>query len=354
MNKPEETDRPLTSVIIVNFNSGDLLTQAVLCVLSSSADVEVLIIDNNSTDTSLSALRTHIGNDPQVHIHENDRNTGFSKASNQALEQASGEYALFLNPDCLIRPDTLARMIEVMDADPDAGMAGPLICNPDGTEQAGCRRVIPTPWLAMMRVLHLNKFFPKNPLFQSFVLTNKPVPKEPIVIEAISGAFMFARRKALQEIGLMDEDYFLHCEDIDLCMRFNQTKWKILFVPDVIIMHYKGTCSYNRPVRVLWHKHKGMVHFYQKFFRTRYPLPLLLLVNTTVWIRFALLLPATLFSHVFKTRFSSGSHAHKHDSLSKDFDLLSNEGHELRNEIFDKETSSIAQKKTNISKTETS
>lgn len=107
-------------------------------------------------------------------------------------------------------------------------------------------------------------------------------------MEAISGAFMLVKRSSLETVGPLDTGYFLHCEDLDWCMRFKQAGYLILFVPDVVITHVKGGCSVNRPVFVEWHKHKGMVRFYRKFFQKRYPSVLLFLVYVAVWIRFLL------------------------------------------------------------------
>ncbi len=187
--------RPVVSVIIVNFNAGPLLSKAVESVLSSSITVEVFVSDNGSTDGSLLSLRAFVGVDTRLQIIENRRNLGFARASNIALKQAQGEYILLLNPDAVIKPDTLARMLEVFAAYPETGMAGCLLRNPDGTEQIGCRRNIPTPWRSLVRVLRLGKLSPGHPRFRNFILSKEPLPKKPIFIEAISGAFMLVRRR---------------------------------------------------------------------------------------------------------------------------------------------------------------
>jgi hypothetical protein len=283
------------SIVIVNYNGGPLLNKAVCSALSSTIPVEVHVSDNGSTDGSLSSLRHLSAGDRRLRIIENRTNLGFARASNVALEQAHGEYVLLLNPDAVIKPDTLARMIETLSAYPDAGMAGCLLRNPGGTEQAGCRRSVPTPWRTLVRVFHLDRLFPNHPRFRNFVLTQQPLPETPVFLEAISGAFMLVRRKALKSVGLLDEKYFMHCEDLDWCMRFRLAGWKILFVPDVEVVHYRGTCSKSRPVFVLWHKHKGMIRFYRKFFRHQYPWPLMPLVAAAVWTRFLLLAGMALF-----------------------------------------------------------
>jgi len=281
-------DSPKVSVIIVNFNGGELLTECVCAALASTMPVQVIVSDNGSTDGSIYFLEKSI-QDERLHIVCNGENLGFAAANNRVIPMTGGEYLLILNPDCLIKPDTLAPMLVQMKSHPEVGMAGCFIRNLDGSEQAGCRRRVPTPWRTLVRMLCLDRLFPNHPKFESVVMHQRPLPENPECKEAISGAFMLVRRAAMEEVGLMDEGYFLHCEDLDWCMRFRQKGWKILFMPDVEVVHAKGVCSHARPVRVEWHKHKGMVRFYRKFFRHQYPALLMWCVIGAVWLRFALL-----------------------------------------------------------------
>ncbi len=280
----------LTSVITVNFNAGELLLRSARAALGSTAPVELLVVDNHSEDDSIARLREALGGDPRLRILENASNLGFARANNGAAAEARGDHLLFLNPDCLIEEDTICRMRQALAAHPEAGMAGCLILNPDGTEQAGCRRAVPTPWRAFVRATGLARMFPNyRRLLDDFVLVHQPRPTEPVPVEAISGAFMLVGRRALEGVGPMDEAYFLHCEDLDWCMRFRARGHQILFVPQVAVVHHKGYCSRDRPVRVLWHMHRGMIHFYRKFFRHQYPAPLMWMVVAGVWARFAAL-----------------------------------------------------------------
>jgi hypothetical protein len=294
----------LIDVVIVNFNSKGFLKKCVQSVLASTVPVEVFVVDNGSEDKSLSILKDTMGCEPRLHLIENKENMGFAKANNAALPMTKGEYILFLNPDCVITPNTIEAMMEVMDSHPDAGMAGCLIRNPDGSEQAGSRRFIPTPWRSMLRVLKLSKFFRNHPRFGIINLAGQPMPDRPVPMEAISGAFMFVRRKAIEQVGPMDEEYFLHCEDLDWCMRFCKYGWKILFVPHVEITHTKGVCCINRQMQVEWHKHKGMIRFYRKFFKRQYPAALMYVVIVSVWTRFALLASLFFLKRLTKKDFS--------------------------------------------------
>lgn len=280
---------PDVSVVIVNYNGGELVSAAVAAVRESGVPIEIIVTDNGSRDGSFELLRHRFGEIPYVSLIENGANLGFARACNLAIKRAQGQYILLLNPDCLVYPETLGRVMAALKSRPQAALAGCLIRNPDGTEQAGSRRAVPTPWRTLVRVFHLNKLFPNNPRFRSFVLANTPLPQEPLAQEAISGAFMVVRRDALEQVGRLDEGYFLHCEDLDWCMRFRQAGWEILFVPGAEAIHYKGYCSRTRPGFVLYHMHKGMVRFYRKFFHHQYPAPLMWAVAAAVWARFVLL-----------------------------------------------------------------
>ncbi len=295
-------DHPLISIIIVNYNGGDYLLDTVQSALASTVAIEVFVVDNASMDGSIQALKQEFVHEPRLQTIENTANLGFAKANNIALERARGEFLLLLNPDCLVKPETLADMLDAIRDDPSVGMAGCLILNSDGSEQAGCRRSIPTPWSGLLRVLHLGPLIGQRQSHKQVDLTHRPLPDRPMYVEAISGAFMLVRRQALEQVGLMDADYFLHCEDLDWCQTFQDAGWHILFVPDVDILHHKGACSVEQPVFVLWHKHRGMARFYRKFLSRRYPQPLNWLVFAGIWIHFAVMLPVVSTRRLISSR----------------------------------------------------
>jgi GT2 family glycosyltransferase len=271
-------------VIIVNYNAGELLSSCVASALAQSG--EIIIVDNASIDSSVDTVASTW---PHIRIIKNDQNLGFAAACNIGIKAATGKYFLFLNPDCVLASDAVQRMLEAAEDSEDVGMVGGLLIDPDGTEQGGGRRAIPTPWRSLVRATGLSRFADRWPrLFYDYHLHKQPLPAVPIEVEAISGACMLVARRAMEKIGLWDETYFLHCEDLDLCMRFRQTGWKILFVPSAKIVHEKGTCSKHRPIFVEWHKHKGMILFYKKFFRHQYPAVLMGIVVIGVWLRFGL------------------------------------------------------------------
>jgi GT2 family glycosyltransferase len=289
---------PTVSVIIVNYNSGTLLVECVGRVLESTIPVDIYVSDNGSSDGSIQLLEKKHGYNSNVHIIENDENIGFSQGNNIIIPLIKGDYFLFLNPDCLIEANTIERTLDSMTQYNNVGMTGCLILNSDGTEQPGCRRFIPTPWSAFARVFRLSRFFPNNQSFYDFNLTGSPLPNKAVDVEAISGAFMLVSRTALEKVGPFDPEYFLHCEDLDWCLRFTQAGYRILFVPDIAITHIKGSCSVSRPIFVEWHKHKGMLRFYRKFFLDKYPRPLMWLVTFGVCLRFCLLATYYSFRHL--------------------------------------------------------
>lgn len=274
------------SVIIVSFNSGALLLDCVRSVLSSTAPVEVLVSDNGSEDGSIDRLGAEFGAHPGLRVLRNGRNLGFAAGCNAAIRQAYGDYLLLLNPDAVIGSETLARMVAALEADAQAGMAGCLILNLDGTEQAGCRRRIPLPGRAFGKAFGLERWLPRDGRGDSLDMTDEPLPDGPVEVEAVSGAFMLVKRSAADAVGLLDEGYFLHCEDLDWCMRFREAGYRILFVPSVSIRHVKGFSSAGRPIRVEWHKHMGMLRFYRKFFQRQYPWLAVLAIAGGIWLHF--------------------------------------------------------------------
>jgi GT2 family glycosyltransferase len=281
-----DPDPNVVSVVIVNYNAGAMLAECVRAALASTVPVHVYVCDNASYDDSIDYLRSAIPSADNLTIVENSKNLGFARANNAMLPRCRSEYILFLNPDCVIRRDTIESMMAVMDARADAGVAGCLILNPDGSEQPTCRRHIPTPWRAVVRMLRLHRIFPNRALFQPWSMSAEALPETPVAVEALSGAFMFVRRKAMNQVGYMDDGYFLHCEDLDWFMRFRQMGWKVLFAPHVRVVHWKGFSSKANPIKVEYHKHRGMVRFYNKFFRDRHSRVLLVVVITAIWARF--------------------------------------------------------------------
>jgi GT2 family glycosyltransferase len=288
-------------IVTVNYNAGPLLIETVESAFNAGAR-HVFVVDNASDDGSIEHLESAVNFSGLVVIR-NSKNLGFSAACNIGLQKSTASAVLFLNPDALLSSQALSRMVEALHSAPEVGMVGGLLCNLDGTEQAGGRRAFPTPGSAFIRAFNLSFLTKKRPSFVSdFDMCGLPLPVGNTQVEAISGACMLVKRDAMTDVGNWDAAYFLHCEDLDLCMRFKQKGWSILFVPKATIFHSKGACSQTRPNFVEWHKHHGMLRFYAKFFRRQYPNLLWYLVVFGVWLHFIAVCSLLAFRNLPKMR----------------------------------------------------
>jgi GT2 family glycosyltransferase len=275
-------------VVIVNFNAGTFLTETLESVLRSALVAHVYVVDNASTDGSLDLVLP--GYNDQLTIIRNSANLGFATACNLGIVRTTSENLLVLNPDCQVMEGAVDHLISALRSADRIGMAGPLLLNDDGSEQAGGRRKLPTPQLVLWRAIgsaRLQWLFPFR--LPNFLLHCDPLPEAPVEVEAISGACMMVRREMIADIGPLDEGYFLHCEDLDWCMRAHQNGWQVLFVPDAKVIHHKGVSSRARRLTVEYYKHSGMVRFYGKLLGETYPRWLTKLVTTGVWTRFGVI-----------------------------------------------------------------
>jgi len=291
----------MISTIIVNYNAGAGLVSGIQSAIDQVG--EVILVDNASRDNSVALAESQFAGDARLRVIRNNTNLGFAAACNIGARAAQYPYLLFLNPDCICADGSVAELYRVLIANPGTGMVGGLLLNLDGSEQAGGRRLTPTPGRTLVSAFGLRGFAKRWPeLLVDFNLHQQPLPNAPVSVEAISGACMLVKPEALAEVGLWDDEYFLHCEDLDWCMRFVRAGWEILFVPSAPITHAQGVCSKSRPLFVEWHKHKGMTRFYRKFFRTSYSLPLLWLVIAAIWGRFAFVAAASGFRKLIQRK----------------------------------------------------
>lgn len=286
---------PIVDIIIVNFNAGSYLVESIQAVVECSLPIQVTVSDNGSRDNSLALLNEHFASDPRVKVHLNNKNLGFAAASNIGAESSTAPYLMFLNPDCIVGKSTVEHLVSFMEKTPTAGMCGCVVRDPCGGEQVATRRVIPDPWLGMARMLFIERLWPRIVGKRRLDWTSDPLPEEPIEVEAISGALMLVRRRAISDVGMLDDGYFLHCEDLDWFVRFREHGWSIFLVPDVDAVHHKGACSINEPIKVLWHKHHGMQRFYRKFQSHRYSWLFSLAVIGGIWTHFLVISAATWF-----------------------------------------------------------
>ncbi|MDZ7841094.1 MAG: glycosyltransferase family 2 protein [Gammaproteobacteria bacterium] len=279
--------------VIVNFNSGPLLKEAVDSLLAGTIRPEIEVVDNASTDHSADFLNTDPGYRESVRLTMNDRNLGFSRANNQVLRGGSARYYLLMNPDCVLEPNALAELVAYMDSNTDVGLAGGALMNRDGTLQKTSKRKFPTPWSALARTLGLHRLDASDGALGDFDLArNQTCDGGPETVEAVSGALMFVRGSALDKVGLLDEGFFMHCEDLDWCMRFRDAGYGVAYVPSAGAVHVKG--GSGRGPGVVWHLHRGMIRFYGKHYRNRYPPYFTWLVYAAVYARCGILMALSL------------------------------------------------------------
>ena len=226
------------SIIIVNYNVKEFLQNLLHSISKASEGLsyEVIVVDNASDDGSVELLKEKFAD---VKLISNKKNLGFSKANNQGLTLAHGKYFLLLNPDTLLREDTLQKMIEFFESKADAGMAGCKILNPDGTLQLACRRSFPGPWTSFCKVTGLSSIFPKSKIFARYNLTYLD-ENQTYEVDAISGSFMMLRKEVYEKVGGLDEQFFMYGEDLDLCYRIQKVGYKVYYVHNTQIIHYKG------------------------------------------------------------------------------------------------------------------
>lgn len=281
------------SVIIVNYNVKYYLEQCLESVrrASRALQVEVFVVDNLSTDGSIPYLRVRF---PEVTFIENRENVGFARANNQAIRQSTGEYVLLLNPDTIVGEKTLEDFVRFMDAHPEAGGAGAYMLRTDGTFAPESRRGLPTPFVAFCKMSGLAALFPKSRVFGRYYMRYLD-ENEANEIEIISGAFMWLRREALDKAGLLDEDFFMYGEDIDLSYRIMKSGYKNYFLPSRML-HYKGESTVKSSYRYVYTFYEAMRLFFRKHY-AHYSFLVSLPINLAIWVRSFMAYVGNQFRH---------------------------------------------------------
>jgi len=242
------------SIVIVSYNVRRYLDQCLESVQKAleGIEAEVFVVDNDSKDDTLKVLPDKY---PWVTFIANDENVGFARANNQAIRQSIGEYVLLLNPDTTVGEHTLREALSFMDSHPNAGGAGVMMHNEDGTRAPESRRAIPTPWVSAMKMLGFTR---------RYYMSNLPWD-EPCRIEVISGAFCLLRKTALDKIGLLDEDFFMYGEDIDLSYRLLKGGYENWYLP-LPITHFKGKSTRKTDYRYVHVFYQAMLIFFRKHY----------------------------------------------------------------------------------------
>lgn len=266
------------SIVIVNFNTKQLTIDAIHSVFQSKTgySYEILLVDNNSSDGSMEAFKREL---PAATIIGNKENVGFAKANNQAIKMAKGRYILLLNSDTIVHEDTLQVMLDFMEANTKVGASGCKVVLPDGSLDKACRRGFPTPEASFYHFSGLAKLFPDNPHFNQYQLGHLD-PDMDYPVDCLVGAFMLLRRDVIEQVGLLDEEFFMYGEDIDWCYRIKEAGWGIHYYPYTSIIHYKGASSRRKPFKIIYEFHRAMILFHRKHFAKKYSF----IVNGLVYI----------------------------------------------------------------------
>ncbi|MCR5270804.1 MAG: glycosyltransferase family 2 protein [Prevotella sp.] len=243
------------SIVIVSYNVRHYLDQCLESVLRATRaiDCEIFVVDNDSKDDTVTYLKQRYGQ--QIKLIESNRNLGFARANNIAIRQSEGEYVLLLNPDTFVAEDTLTKVLDFMDARPEVGGAGVMMHNADGTIARESRRAVPTPFISFMKMIGRSDRY-----YMSHLAWD-----EPGRIEVISGAFCMLRRKALDKAGLLDEDFFMYGEDIDLSYRIMKSGYENWYIPAHIV-HYKGESTCKSSYRYVHVFYQAMIIFFRKHY----------------------------------------------------------------------------------------
>ncbi|WP_250876388.1 glycosyltransferase family 2 protein [Luteibacter anthropi] len=246
------TTQGLTSIIVVLANSGPLTRDCVERALLSNVPVEVIVVDNGSADGIPESLDRAYADDARVRIVYNRANLGFGPAVNRGAAEARGDSLLVLNPDCLIDPDTIARMARHVDI--HTAMVGAVVCDEQGRPDPASRRFDPLLRRAINTKLGR----------EGGIDIRGPMPEGAEDVEIVSGAIILMPRAAFDALGGFDETFFLHCEDMDLCRRARDAGYRVILAGDVRVLHGKGVSSRRRPVFVSRHKHRSMYLWFRR------------------------------------------------------------------------------------------
>ena len=282
------------SVIIVNYNVEYFLEQCLHSVRKACKNIEadVYVVDNNSVDGSVEMVAEKF---PEVILIANKDNPGFSKANNQAIRISKAEYVLLLNPDTVVEEDTFEKVIQFMDANPDAGGLGVKMIDGKGNFLPESKRGLPTPAVAFYKIFGLSKIFPKSKKFAAYHLghlDNDQIHE----VDVLAGAFMLMRKETLDKVGLLDETFFMYGEDIDLSYRIILGGYKNYYYPDTSIIHYKGESTKKGSLNYVFVFYNAMIIFAKKHFSQKHASIFSFLINMAIYLRAG----ASIFSRFIK------------------------------------------------------
>lgn len=280
-------------IVILNWNTRDLLRRCLQTVFASEGAFtkRVVVVDNASTDHSADMVASEF---PAAELIVNDDNIGYPAGNNVGLRHLGyadhgrpsvdvPRYALLLNPDTEVPPSALADMLGFMNRHPDIGAAGPKLVLPDGSLDRACKRGFPTPMVSLYHFSGLSKLFPNSRRFGRYNMTFI-APDEEAEVDSVVGAFMLVRREAIEQAGLLDEAFFMYAEDLDWAFRIKSGGWKIMYHPQVQVLHVKRAAS-RQSQRAQFEFWRAMLIFYRKHYEATTPIWLHSLIMMALLIR---------------------------------------------------------------------
>ena len=245
------------SVIVVNWNTRDLLAQCLESIYANppAGEFEIIVVDNASADGSAAMVRERFSS---VTLIENQHNPGFAAANNQAIERALGGYLLLLNPDTVVMSDALDALVRFMDNYPAAGAAGSMLLNSDSSLQLSCHPY-PTIGRELWRLLHLDYLYPLG----AYPMEKWPTDR-PRMVDTVRGASLLVRKEVIEQVGLLDETFFMYSEEVDWCARINDGGWRIYWVPDSQIVHFGGQSTRQIPTEMFLQLYRAKLMYFRK------------------------------------------------------------------------------------------
>lgn len=252
------------SIVIVNHNAKDYLRQCLTSLygFQSSLSFEIIVVDNKSHDGSCAMIRQ---DHPQVHLIENRENVGFARGNNIGIKESQGEYILLLNSDTKVVDNAIDKLVAFLDSRPDVAVVTSRLVYRNMTDQ-GVARMFPTPMNALFgRRSLLTRLFPNNKYSKRYMISRRNQSEEPFEVDWVSGACLMVRKKVIEDVGLLDERFFMYWEDADLCFRIKQKKWKIYCIPEAIVIHFEGKSSQKQKnSRMIIEFNKNVYRYYRK------------------------------------------------------------------------------------------
>jgi GT2 family glycosyltransferase len=277
---PNDVQTPDISAVIVHYETPEWLDRCLAALARAQGDfsLEIIVVDNASRNFDGSHI---VASHPTLSLISNATNRGFAAANNQGLRAARGRYLLLVNPDTLVEADTLVTMLAQMDSDPRVGCATPELVLPNGAIDPACRRMFPTPGRAFFRLTMLSRIFPRSRLFAQYNLSylDQRVDAE---IDSPCGAFMMVRRETFDQVGFLDERYFMYGEDLDWAFRMKQTGWRIVYTARTSARHEKRASSRLNKTKAIHDFHDAMRIFYDDHYARQHSRPVSWLVHRAI------------------------------------------------------------------------